>query len=199
MHPYSTDTHKRSQVTTALVLISIIAAIIINTLVLNSSVDIGGWGWLVSPPTVIGVYGLLWVLFDTWLWKRINRIIPGVLDVPDLNGTWSGNLKSSYDNFQSEHPVTVEIRQSWSNISIMLRTANSNSRSLTASILTRTSGACMLSYDYLNEPRGHAQDSMNMHRGTGYFDLVEPNKLEGQYYNSRGRKNHGEICLERKV
>jgi len=61
--------------------------------------------------------GIQWV-FDRWLWKfpLINQII----NVPNLNGVYKGQLKSSYDNFQQPKNFTLIIKQTFSEISIIL-------------------------------------------------------------------------------
>jgi hypothetical protein len=193
MHPYTTDTGQRSQLTISLVLGSSLVAILINAIVLNSEIDLSNYGWVLSPPTVFTIYGFFWTIFDKWVWRLFSQI--GMLDVPNLNGEWSGTLKTSYNKFENDILIKVFIKQSWSNISITLRTEKSSSRSITATIVTKN--GCFLTYDYVNEPKGHAQSTMTMHRGTASLELISKNELRGQYYTSRDRQNHGEIFLDR--
>lgn len=194
MHPYATDSPRRGQVLLALVVISIPLTIVLNELLKAARIDVP---WYLESPSLLAVYSVLWFFFDRWLWRKINRWFPDLLQVPDLNGGWKGSVRSSYDEFSQDYPVTISVKQSWSAISIRLKADLSNSQSFTASILTQTAGACILHYTYLNEPRARAVDTQVMHRGTATLELVSEGRLEGQYYNSRGRKTHGDICVER--
>jgi hypothetical protein len=62
-----------------------------------------------------------------------------------------------------------------------------------------TEDECILIYDYLNEPNSDAVDTMHMHRGTARLVLTETDKLEGDYYTGRDRKNTGAMKLRRNV
>jgi len=62
-----------------------------------------------------------------------------------------------------------------------------------------TEDECILIYDYLNEPKSDAVETMQMHRGTARLVLAGADELEGDYYTGRGRKNAGSIRLRRKT
>jgi hypothetical protein len=67
-------------------------------------------------------------------------------------------------------------------------------------IMVGDEGSATLTYEYTNEPRALAIDTMHAHRGTAYLVLKKDgNKdhLEGDYYAGRDRQNVGQITLER--
>ena len=59
-----------------------------------------------------------------------------------------------------------------------------------------TEDECIVIYDYLNEPNQDAVDTMHIHRGTGRLLLID-DRLEGDYYTGRDRRNTGTIRLQR--
>ena len=89
-----------------------------------------------------------------------------LVTIPDLNGTWKGYLKSSYDQFTREYVATLEIKQTWTKISLALNTKTSSSKSLIAAIVNHAVEKPLLTYQYANEPRVEAVQTMHVHRGT---------------------------------
>ncbi|MDP1558210.1 MAG: hypothetical protein Q8K59_13190 [Nitrosomonas sp.] len=139
MHDYSIDKHPKEKVLFFLALIAITAAPIIKGLaeVLVSLLEVST-GWSSAPVVAIPVFGLfagLYFLFDKYLWKI--SWLRKVLLVPDLNGKWSCD---GHTNLKNAEPVgydwkaTISITQSWSKILIHLKTSQSESKSISASI-----------------------------------------------------------------
>ena len=119
-----------------------------------------------------------------------------LIQLPDLNGEWIGEVESSYSQDGSTHSVSVVILQRWSKILIGLETQNSRSRSVMASLRIVDLLNSELSYQYVNEPKSNAPDTMAMHRGTTTLELIG-SALEGDYYTGRGRGEVGTIKLHR--
>jgi hypothetical protein len=137
---------------------------------------------------------MVYLAFDKRVWKLplVRRV--GLVKVPDLNGTWVGTVNSAGGERPYEHPVTMEIAQTWRNLCVRLRTDNSGSRSVIGAMITEESGDAVLTYEYINEPGAHAADSMHMHRGTARLRLTSGGEiLEGEYYTGRDRKSHGTL------
>ena len=152
--------------------------------------------WWLSVPSFAGFYSVLYWLFDRYVWKLG---LPGklnVLQLPDLNGRWVGKIESSYCRGGGAHPVSVLILQRWSKIVIRLETEHSRSRSITASLKTNDLPNPELTYQYVNEPKSTAPDTMAMHRGTATLELIG-HSLVGDYYTGRGRGEIGTIKLRR--
>jgi hypothetical protein len=121
------------------------------------------------------------------------------VSVPDLNGTWNGELRSSYDDFQTMYPITLDIKQEWSEISVRLtRPEGSGSKSTTASILLRAGVHPQITYTYQNNPNPDQVETMHAHDGTTILDIelgsVE-STLDGTYYTGRDRKTYGTMKL----
>ena len=51
------------------------------------------WWYMMAPAGVTFLYGLIYWLFDNYIWKW--KLLRKVLNVPDLNGHWEGNLISA--------------------------------------------------------------------------------------------------------
>ena len=195
MHPYATDPSERQRVVPALVIASVLLA-----LGLASFIQSRNWAipWWVDAPSVLGFYGLLTALFNRRLWKIARGL--GLVGIPNLGGVWEGALNSSHDNYEEDHPVTVEIEQTWDQMRVTFRTAHSSSRSTAASLLSEGTTGAVLTYTYMNEPTVVAKESMHTHRGTTYLTLRRDGgeeMLEGEYYTGRGRQSVGKIVLKR--
>jgi hypothetical protein len=153
--------------------------------------------WWVDTPAVFGFYGLLLWGLDAYLWRQPN--VARLLRVPDLRGPWHGSVRSSTDQFQQEHPITVVITQSWSALRIVMEGASSSSCS-TAAHVSEGAGteSFEIVYEYLNTPRSGTSATMHAHRGTAHLRLSsDGTALTGEYYTGRDRQTHGTIELKR--
>ena len=152
--------------------------------------------WWLSAPPFAGFYTVLYWIFDrhVWRWRILRRL--RLLSVPDLNGMWTGEIDSSFGEEGTNRDVKVNIMQRWASILITLQAGESSSRSTMAAFKTRDTDSPELTYTYLNEPRGRATDTMQMHRGTCTL-RVASDRLEGDYYTGRGRGTVGELKLVR--
>ena len=195
MHPYVTDSNERIYIPLYLAIISIFSAWILFTLSEQNNLNLPWW---IHAPSVLGFYGLYYKIFDTWLWR--NAIIKkiGLVKLPNLNGTWEGFITSSYDNHDREHKASIEIYQTWTRISAILKTENSQSHSLMAMIIAKNPLDTTFSYEYINEPKTNATDKMHTHRGTARLNLGNNfETLYGEYYTGRDRSSFGNLCLKR--
>ncbi len=135
--------------------------------------------------------GIQWA-FDKWLWKLplINQII----NVPNLNGVYKGQLKSSYDNFQQPKDFTLIIKQTFSEISIIFKTDTSESKSISA-YLKKEMDKSLLVYDYHNEPTKVSIDTLNEHKGTTWIKFDEKScSFSGRYYTDKRPTKEKAIC-----
>jgi hypothetical protein len=156
---------------------------------------IGEPPWWLEVPSVISWYGLLWVLFDRWLWDSKAARIAGLVAVPNLSGRWTASLTSSHDSHVKNYRGELVITQTWNRISISLKTADSRSVSTAASIVTNGADA-MLMYHYVNTPRTGTVASMEAHSGTVELHWSPGAvRLEGSYFSGRGRQTIGHMTL----
>ena len=197
MHPYATDSNERRYILFFLAIISIVSAWFLNKVLLSEILNTSPPWWL-EAPSVFGFYGLFYNVFDKYSWKSSILYSTGLVKIPNLNGIWKGYISSSFNSHGAKQDATIEICQSWTSISINLKTDDSQSHSLTTAILTEDQNAIMITYEYLNEPKYNAQNTMHTHRGTCRFTLSSNRQeLEGKYYTGRDRQNFGVLGFKR--
>lgn len=193
MHPYSIDTQERRNVLLLLAVISIILAWGFYNVLNRYRIVLPWWA---ESPSVLSFYGLLFIIFDRWVWKILRRI--NLIKTPELFGEWSGYLKTSFDEHSSEIKATLRIFQTWTKIKILLTTEYSISHSEIASIVIDAPEGKYLSYQYINEPKSDAVKTMSIHRGTTRFLFNEKeNTLIGEYYSGRDRQNFGSLNFKK--
>ncbi len=193
MHPYATDSAERQQVPLYLAVLAILAAWSFSTFLRSHHFEVA---WYIDAPSVLAFYQIFHTAFDRTVWRRVRSL--GVVKVPDLEGDWSGYLTTSFDDHAAKVGATAQIAQTWTRISIVLRTETSESQSLVGSLLIDTPYGRVLSYQYLNEPLPDAPESMNIHHGTARLTLSSSGRtLKGEYYSARGRETNGFLRLEK--
>jgi len=209
MHPYSNDS---SRMRTVLLLLAVAAILLAwglgRTL---RSLDITPPWWL-DTPAVVGIYGILWHLYDRLLWRLPigGQTLSGI---PDYNGTWAGWIHSSHDSAKP-YAARLTIRQTSSRVLIELRTEQSRSVSHMA-MLCAGPGSEGLQYLYTNKPR-HVPVlepveprpdrprgsllAMTPHEGVSRLLLSKDRcTLEGDYQNDRHRQTYGTLSFSERV
>lgn len=201
MHDYSIDNHPKEKVIFWLVIISIVVSDFINYLIRKVAVS---WDFDFSASTLVrisvfGLFTLLFIFFDKSLWK-CNFFRKPFL-VPDLNGVWvcEGSTEINYATKKKElWNGKINITQSWSKISIVLKTENSESRSLAASITHEKGSGFRLVYQYSNNPNLN-EPELQIHKGIVEL-LFDQNtkKASGHYFTDQHRGTVGSIRLRKK-
>jgi hypothetical protein len=152
-------------------------------------------------PTVLSIEMVIWGLFAKWGWRL--RVFQGwLVPFPLIQGTWRGTLSSTWTNpetnqYQAPIHIILVVRQTFLTINCTLFTAESESRSHSASIhIDEDSGEKRLVYSYTNKPRTTVRDRSPIHDGTVSLQILgdPPNELRGEYWTSR--KTTGEINLK---
>ncbi|MFG2109935.1 Cap15 family cyclic dinucleotide receptor domain-containing protein [Micromonospora chersina] len=207
MHPYSHDSSR----TRTLILFLAVAAILL------------AWGlgrvlrgldvtppWWLDTPAVVGLYGILWQLYDRRLWRlRVgDQTLSGI---PDYNGAWGGWVHSSHDGAK-RYAARLTIRQTSSRILVELRTDGSRSVSHMAMLCAGPGSAEGLQYIYANwpihvplpatttpQPDHPAVLAMHPHQGVSRLLLRPDGTLEGDYQTDRHRGTHGTLSFGEKV
>ena len=152
--------------------------------------------WWVTTPSFGAFYTVLFWMFDRHIWRFKSLHRAGLMKIPNLNGRWVGSADSSYGNGGSTQPVSISITQTWTRITIRLDSDHSSSYSEAGAIRNLDLDTPELVYMYWNEPKSHAIDSMEAHRGTVILEL-SGNALVGPYYTGRGRREIGTIKVAR--
>ena len=195
MHPYSIETKERKNILLFLAVMSIVLSWAFYQMLSNYKVILPWW---VESPSVLFFYGFLFVFFDNLGWKWFRKI--GLVKTPNMNGEWDGNLKTSFDGHSSELTTALKIFQTWTKIKIILTADHSVSYSEVASLIVEAPEGKYLSYQYINEPKSDAVQTMSIHRGTTKLLFDEKaDTLSGEYYSGRDRQNFGSLHFERKI
>jgi hypothetical protein len=152
--------------------------------------------WWLDTPAVIGIYGIAFQAYDGWAWNwHWVRFLHGV---PDCSGDYALTIRSSHDGLQSELRGTVKIRQTWTRIIVRVETGTSTSVSKGGYLVEAPGEGARLVYLYHNTPRGQAVAEMSQHEGTASLVFSgDGTTAVGTYYTGRGRRNHGELELQR--
>lgn len=87
MHPYATDS--RNFTVVIFILFAVSVGIAWTYTWITTTV---GWSlsWWMEAPSILTVFGLLYWLFNTHLWR--HKWVQPLLGIPDLNGSWSGEV-----------------------------------------------------------------------------------------------------------
>lgn len=152
--------------------------------------------WWCETPTPMFAYGLLHYLYDSFLWrKRVFGI--GLSSIPNFQGTWFGILRSSHEG-ETKVEGMLYIHQTWSKLVVELRTESSKSSSRMAALNVTPGASKGLMYEYMNDPRVVAKETMHAHRGLAFLELsIDQEMLEGEYYTGRDRLNIGSMQFRR--
>lgn len=202
MHDYSIDRHPKEKILFALAFAAISAAPLLNNLIHRVVTYLeASTGWSSPPITAIPVFGLfvgIYLLFDHHLWKF--RWLRKFLLVPDLNGNWTCTGQTTLKNGA---PVTIEwageitITQSWSKILVHLKTRNSQSKSISASLFHEAGIGYRLLYQYDNDPTADQLD-LSKHSGSAEMLFSEDCIQGGGYYfTDQHRRTVGTLNVQR--
>lgn len=194
MHGYSTDTDEKRVVILFLAALAIALAWVSSNLLAAVHLAMPWWA---DAPSSMFFYGVLYALFDRRLWRHPLMHKLGLVKTPNLTGCWRGYLTSSYDNHAKRHDLSLDIFQSWTQISIFLSTVTSISWSCVAFIQVSDPEGVALIYQYENQPLADATRTMHMHYGTAMLRLPNGSRLAGDYYAGRDRGTFGRISCQR--
>lgn len=151
-------------------------------------------------PKVAAIDLILYAVFSNWGWRW--KVFQGwLVPFPDLNGTWQGSIQTTWINPETGDkpgpiPTILSIKQSFSKISCVMRTAEMTSYSYAEEFkLEKDKQVRQLTYSYTNKPKLSVTDRSIPHEGTIVFDIIgKPvSKLKGHYWTDR--KSTGEITL----
>ena len=169
-------------------------------LISQSYTTIDLWTAVKQIPQAISIYAIIGIIFTKWLWRW--KFLQGwLIKIPDLQGTWRGELKSDWINPETGKgidpiPMVLVIKQTFSSIKCALMTKESTSYSTTADINVVPNGEDLyLTYNYTNQPKATIQDRSAIHDGASILKIIsKPNRcLEGEYWTSR--KTRGDMAL----
>lgn len=150
--------------------------------------------------TAMSVFGIVFKLFDKYFWKWEWLRGVGLVQTPNLNGTWKGYFSSSFHEFEKEFPAELVIEQTWTEICIQGKFRHSKSSSYTTSIKVRDGFNTKLFYSYQNEKNPEQfKEPFSDHKGYGSLEInYKEQIIDGYYFNNpSNNSNHGILHLIR--
>lgn len=194
MHAYSSDDVGRDRTRKLIAALSVGLAFVLGLIIQR----VPELPWWIDVPSVVGFYGLLQWVVDSFAWEWGWYRGFGLAAIPSLAGEWHVELASSHDQHNVTHAGTLRVRQDFQRLSIELDMPGSVSSSFTAAVLVDRGTRPLLSYQYRNRPKSGARDTMTAHDGAAELTLTNENVLEGEYFTGRGRQNHGRLKATRR-
>lgn len=152
--------------------------------------------------TVVTLDTIVIFLFTKWVWKW-KLLYSWLVPFQNLNGTWKGEIKTNWIDEKTGKkpapiPVILTIKQSFTNISCVMRTGEMNSYSFIAGfVIDKENQILRLVYSYDSIPKQTVKDRSPQHFGTMYFDIINiggKKELNGDYWT--GRETTGRVELE---
>lgn len=138
------------------------------------------------------IFTLLYYLFDNFFWKI--KIFGNV----DLSGKYQCEGVSKYKSQKEKDrfTATIIIKQTWTKISVNLKTDKSYSDSFMAKISQNGVGDIRLDYCYTNNTDQTNKDMVSRHTGTA--TIIFSSEIKGKYYNQPDdRMRYGELVLSK--
>lgn len=153
--------------------------------------------WISIITKSISAVVVISFVFVKWLW-RFKWFYPWLVPFPNLAGKWSGSIKTKYNNQQLNIPLEVSITQTFFQVTVRLKTGESQSISNGAYFPTDMDGKVThLYYSYVNTPNQGIRDRSAIHYGSTRldFDCYPVTELTGEYWTTR--QTVGNIELRR--
>lgn len=155
-------------------------------------------GWISIVTKAISAVVLIGLVFVKWLW-RFKWFYPWLVPFPNLSGKWFGKIKTCYQGNQMDIPLEVAITQTFFQVTVRLKTGESQSISNGAYFPTDTDGKVThLYYSYVNTPNQDVRNRSAIHYGTTRLDFDEypVTQLTGEYWTSRQTTGKIELIKE---
>ena len=202
MHDYSIERHPKEKILFSLAMLSILCAPVLKSFAdqLLSYLEVGKW-WGSAPAIAVPVFSLFigfYSLFNHFFWRI--KFFRKLLVVPDLNGTWQCKGHTVLKNSEPadiDWKAEIVITQTWSRILIYLKSSQSESKSISASISHEKGIGYRLLYQYNNKPKA---DEMELKDHTGAIELLFSEDIlsaHGSYFTDKNRTTVGNMSLTR--
>lgn len=179
-----------------------IAAVIWAVLLIFHGVALPS-GFFEPASAVVGAVVLILGVFDRWAW-RWRLFHPWFVSTPDLNGTWKGQLLSSWTDPKTGSgkngvEVYLVVRQTLSAVQARLITRESTSELLAGQIIQNGAGLHVLIGMYRNIPKMLQRKDSPIHHGGILLSVhgEPPHALDGEYWTDRDTK--GELRFTTKI
>lgn len=196
MHQYQTDDSVKTNFLIIAVLLAVALTYLFAAAMDKLQIQIP---WYFESPSILGVFGAIYLLYDKWLWKtKWVQKLDGI-KTPNISGEWNVDILTSHNDFSEKIAGKAIIRQSAFKISIALETEASISNSIHAALMrTEKISEYELTYNYINHPKANSAKTMNIHLGTVHIAVHDSKSMDGEYFAGRNRQNYGRIIFFKK-
>lgn len=182
-------------------------SILVTVAALAWAAVLSAFGWIIPTSffrplsIIVGFLSISLLAFDGWAWAWPG--IRGLINRPDLRGTWEGVLRSNWkppdrhDSGTTPINAYVVIHQTYSGLRLRLFTRESHSSSITAELIAETDGVATVCALYRNEPKALLRSGSPIHHGGLVLRVggPPPDFMEGNYWTDR--QTLGEVELRR--
>jgi hypothetical protein len=135
----------------------------------TEKLGVGKYEFVAKIGLIASIATGIWIIFERYLWRwSIFRTL-GLVDIPDLNGVWSG--ESHREGAVSARPIDIKIRQTLTTLTVTSEGQVARTETMAAVLLKGID---------------HQYYLVNYWRGTA-FDNADKNTLEDFYGASRFR------------
>ena len=136
---------------------------------------------------------IIWIVWNNWCWK----FFAGKFRIPlFLSGNWKGKLDSNFDG-RTQKGVDVVIKQSFSTVSIEIKTDQVTSRSICTYWEKSSSLYPRLLYIYHTQPLAFGNKDNMQQFGGGMLSIKDQNTLTIHYWTTS--LTRGKIELKKVV
>jgi hypothetical protein len=152
------------------------------------------WEAIKKLPDVVTIFVVVSFVFTKWMWRwRIFTYKNWLVQVPYIQGTWAGDLQSTWVNPETGQCIPslkmiLVIRQTFTTVSCTLFTKESESFSRAAQLaVEKETGLVSLSYNYTNRSKADIRHRSPIHDGAAHLRVVTLplRMLEGEYWTGR--------------
>jgi hypothetical protein len=192
MNVYSINSRERQHVPFYLAVISIAIVFILKFIF-----EIPDW---IPVPSAFVLYGVLYTLFDQYIWKWSFLRKIKLIHTPDLNGEWVMETTSSKTDYRVTYSGRLCIEQTWTRISLFFEGANATSTSQMAAISIQNRSLFTVEWEYLSRKRPEFSEEDYMHYGITRVQWTGSDSmsiLQGDYYTDRSRHQYGEVTIKK--
>ena len=140
-------------------------------------------------------------IYDKWLWKY--PVLNLINTIPDLNGTYGGEIEYNFNEIEGTKSCKLEIKQTCSIIkvkSIFNKDGKNDTQSVSteAFIKTDEAGDQHLYFYYHNRGSDKNGDTLDQHDGMNALEIPKNKnaiKLKGYYFTNRNPQTKGSMIV----
>lgn len=141
-------------------------------------------------------------VFERWGW-RWQPLHPHLVGTPVARGTWRGELRSSFPDRTTGHPIAkpvyLAVEQTLTTVSVRMLTNESASDQMVGSVCKGPNGVWVVGYTYFSMPDQPLRKDSPPHLGGAVLKLFgePPDHIDGEYWTDRETKGTFTMMAQR--